>query len=146
MMQLAGTRFGDIEIDEAKAIVLPRGLIGFGDAKRYVLLEPRGTARVAWLQSLDVPPLAFPVIDGASLGAGYPEPAASELAKEAGLGAGEVVVLVVVCPRGAAGLMANLLAPIVVDLETRTGAQVVLDPKRFSPSVPLGAATAPSGP
>lgn len=141
-MRIAGTRFGDIDIDDGREIVFPRGLIGFADATRYVLIEPRGRGTVAWLQSLEVPGLAFPVVDGAHIGADYPRPPAAELAQEAGLSAQDLALLVVVAARRGEGLIANLLAPIVVDLESRTGAQVVLDPKRFSPSVRMAAAEA----
>jgi flagellar assembly factor FliW len=135
MMRIAGTRFGDIEVDEGKEIVFARGLIGFVDAKRYVLIEPRGRAPVAWLQSLEIPGLAFPVIDGAVVGGDYPRPSAPELAHDAGLAADDLAVLVVVSARKGEGLIANLLAPIVIDMQTRTGAQVVLDHRRFSPAV-----------
>lgn len=141
-MRIAGTRFGDIEIDDGKEIVFPRGLIGFAEARRYVLIEPRGRGSVAWLQSLEMPQLAFPVVDGAKIGGDYPRPPASELAQEAGLSAEDLALLVVVAAKKGEGLVANLLAPIVVDLESRTGAQVVLDPRRFSPSVRMAAAQA----
>jgi carbon storage regulator CsrA len=90
VIRLKGTRFGEIEIDEKRAISFPRGLIGFADARRYALLEPREGSAVAWLQSLDLPELAFPVMDGAQFGPQYPEPGASDLAREAGLGPGEL--------------------------------------------------------
>jgi flagellar assembly factor FliW len=131
-MRIAGTRFGDIEVDDGKEIVFPRGLIGFAEATRYVLIEPRGRALVAWLQSLDVPGLAFPVVDGSTIGSDYPRPSASELAHDAGLAVDDLAVLVVVATRKGEGLVANLLAPIVVDMHSRTGAQVVLDHRRFS--------------
>ncbi|MBV9949302.1 MAG: flagellar assembly protein FliW [Myxococcales bacterium] len=137
-MQLAGTRFGDIELDDGKAIVFPRGLVGFPEARRYVLLDPQGSSKVAWLQSLDVPELAFPVIEGSTMSRAYPDPPADKLANEAGLGGSEVALLVVVAVRKGKGLVANLLAPLVVDLESRSGAQVVLDPKRYSATVALG--------
>jgi flagellar assembly factor FliW len=138
-MLLAGTRFGEIEVDEARAIAFPAGLIGFSDARRYVLLEPRAGKAVAWLQSLERPELAFPVIDGTAVGRGYPDPSPTHLAHEAGLDASELAVLVVVAARQGEGVIANLLAPLVVDLGSRTGAQVVLDPQRFSASAPLPA-------
>jgi len=135
VIRLSGTRFGDIEIDDAKTIVVPRGLLGFPDARRYVLL-PRPGKRVAWLQSLDIPELAFPVVDGATF-PGYPQPPATELAREAGLGANDVAVLIVVMAPKGQGLLGNMLAPLVVDIETRSCAQVVLDPRLYSASAPI---------
>jgi len=141
-MQLSGTRFGDIELDDAKAIVFPRGLVGFPDARRYVLLEPQPAGRVAWLQSLDAPELAFPVIDGTTMTGSYPDPPANKLAHEAGLGGSDLAVWIVVAVRKGKGLVGNLLAPLVVDMESRFGAQVVLDPRRYSAAVPIGPAAA----
>jgi flagellar assembly factor FliW len=139
MIRLAKTRFGDIEVDDSRAVNFPRGLIGFPEARRFVLLEPRGRVQIAWLQSLDVPELAFPVVDGATLGNSYPQPPPQELARGAGLGATQLALLVIVASAGQhKNLVANLLAPLVVDLESRTGAQVVLDHRAFSASAPLG--------
>jgi flagellar assembly factor FliW len=136
-MRIAGTRFGEIELEDSKAIVFPRGLIGFPEARRYVLLQPSAPGRVGWLQSIDSPELAFPVIDGGNLGDAYPHPAPAKLAHEAGLGETELAVLVVVAAEKGKRLVANLLAPLVVDLESRSGAQVVLDPKQYSAAAPL---------
>jgi flagellar assembly factor FliW len=141
VISLSKTRFGDIEVDDSRAVTFPRGLIGFPDARRFVLLEPRGRAPVAWLQSLDIPELAFPVVDGNRIGDQYPQPAAPELARSAGLGSSELALLVIVAATGAQrSLIGNVLAPLVVDLQSRTGAQVVLDHRVFSASAPLGAA------
>lgn len=135
MIRLNGTRFGEIEVDEGGAVAFPNGLFGFADAKRFVLLEPRAArTHVAWLQSLDFPELAFPVMEGASFGPAYPEPSPPELANDAGLGSHDITVLVVVAANGPSRLVANLLAPLVIDLENRVGAQVVLDHRRFSPA------------
>ncbi len=143
-MRVAGTRFGEIELDDAKAIVFPRGLIGFPDARRYVLLEPRGPGHVAWLQSLDMPELAFPVINGGAIAGKYPEPAPSKLARDAGIAASDVAVLVIVATTKGKGLVANLLAPLVVDLESRSGAQVVLDPMLYAAAEPLKLGSPPA--
>jgi len=139
-MQLVGTRFGDLEVSAAKVIVFARGLIGFAETRQYVLLEPRAGSRVAWLQSLDVPELAFPVVDGASFGPGYPDPAPSELARDAGLGFEDLATLVVVAANRRQGLVANMLAPVVIDLKGRAGAQVVLDPRRYAAAAPVAEA------
>ena len=67
-------------------------------------------------------------------GTAYPDPNAPALASEAGLGdVPEIAVLVAVAQKpGDDRLYANLLAPIVVDAQSRRAAQVVLDPERYS--------------
>ena len=79
-----------------------------------------------------IPSLAFPVIDGSRMGPAYPDPSTADLAREAGFGSTELALLVVVAVLKGKGLVANLLAPLIVDLEARLGVQVVLDPRRYS--------------
>ena len=59
-MLVANTRFGDLEISEEQIIYFPKGIIGFEGLERYVLLN--ATDKVSWLQSVDEPALAFPVV------------------------------------------------------------------------------------
>jgi flagellar assembly factor FliW len=133
MTTLAGTRFGTLDVEEQSVIHLPSGLIGFTAETRFTLLR-FGETKLAYLQSLNTPELALSVVDAAVFGADYPIPPAPSLAQEAGLGTtADVAVLVAVAQRpGDERLYANLLAPIVVDAESRRAAQVVLDPERYS--------------
>lgn len=136
MIRLAGTRFDDIEIDERSIIHLPAGLIGFASETRFALLQLQDTP-LAYLQSVDTPTITLSVVDASVFGPGYPEPPATVLAAEAGLGP-DVAVLVPVAQRvGDPRLYGNLLAPIVVDVATRRAAQVVLDPERFTTETPI---------
>lgn len=143
MINLQGTRFGEIQVQEGSEIVFARGLFGFPDARRYVLLYPGGHGKVAWLQSLEVAGLAFPVIDGAALGPEYPQTSRAQLAAEAGLATGELALLVIVAAQKGRGLVANMLAPLLIDMETRTGAQIVLDAQTYSAAAPLRPAAPP---
>jgi flagellar assembly factor FliW len=132
-MRIEGTRFGCIEVDEAKLIEIPSGLIGFPNDTRFALHEHERSRYIAWLQSVTNPNLAFPVMDGNAFGPDYPHPTADELASSAGIDSADLAVLVVVVPRAEAPrLVANLLAPIIIDVPNRRGVQVVLDPRKFS--------------
>ncbi len=141
MIVIEQTRFGTIEIEESRVLNFENGLIGFPEQTRFVLLEPDAGKMVAYLQSLVTPGLAFPVWDAAGYDT-YPQPASAVLAKSAGLPAGDYAVLVVVAAKvEAKTLEANLLAPIIVEVESRKCAQVVLDARRFSASHCLVART-----
>lgn len=137
MIRSYASRFGTIDIDDTKLIHFPNGLIGFPEATLFALLETAPGRTVAYLQSLQNPALAFPVIDGGTFGAEYPPPAAFELAAAAGIDAASAAVLIVVATAGAGNrptLVANLLAPVIIDARGRHGAQVVLDPTCYSAS------------
>ncbi len=136
-MEIEGTRFGTIAFEDARVINFPAGLIGFAEETSFVFLEPRAGGSVAWLQSTKTPELAFPVVAGEELEPGYPAPSAVVLAKQRGLLGRDVAVLVVVASRGPNSRVANLLAPIVIDVDARVGAQVVLDAERYSAASPF---------
>lgn len=134
-MRIEGTRFGDIEIDsDCKIIELDRGLLGFPWEQRFVLLAPSPGKTVAWLQSIDTPVLAFPVIEGDALG--YPAAMVRGMARAADLWGEDLIVLVIAAVRGSE-LVANELAPIVIDAKTLHGAQVLVGGHRFSAARPL---------
>jgi len=140
-MQLEGTRFGQIEIENARVITLSNGIIGFPNEKRFVLLKSTPETAVSWLQSLTTPSLAFPVIDGGAILPSYTSADFVELAKQVSLDPKDLSVLVIVVARkDEPRLMANLLAPIVVDATSGKGAQVVLDTKHYSTAVPIARA------
>lgn len=129
-VQLEGTRFGAIVYDPAEAVEFPDGLIGFEDAHRFVTISAGERSPFLWLQSLEIPELAFlladpdafapeyaPAIPGAALAAlGVADEAPYLLWTTANVPAGR--------PRDAT---LNLAAPIVVDPVSRRGAQIVLD-------------------
>ncbi len=138
MIRIEGTRFGVVEVEADAVIHFPNGLIGFPNATRFALLE-RGPGRmVGFLQSLDTPTLAFPVTD-ASAFAGYPQPPADELARGVGLPDTDLAMFVIVAAGNKRALEGNLLAPLLVDVASRRGAQVVLDPRKYSASTCLSA-------
>lgn len=134
MIRIEGTKFGTIEVDESTLIHFPNGLVGFPAETQFVLLERAGGKLVGYLQSVKTPELAFPVMDGTGF-ENYPEPSAAVLAASVGLDAADLALLVIVAANPQTKLLqANLLAPILVDVPTRTGAQCVLDPRKFSAS------------
>ena len=65
-MKAATRLFGEIEIDESKIITFEDGIIGFPDMKKFTLIfdeEKEGRPSISWLQSMDEPEIAFPVMD-----------------------------------------------------------------------------------
>jgi flagellar assembly factor FliW len=147
MMKITGTRFGTIDFDDRRILTLPLGLIGFPHETGFILLEPPAGRIVAWLQSVVSPGLAFPVVTADEIDATYPAPDARELGRRAHISRSDAdtfATLVVVAYHPQTGRIANLLAPIVVNLDARLAAQVVLDSDTYSAATPFpdpGAAT-----
>lgn len=139
MIELKNTRFGDLQLAEGAEIRFPRGIFGFPDETRFALLE-REKGHVSFLQSLNTPALALPVIDGSLIRPEYPDQAREDVAALANFANAEhLVVLVVVRVEPNERLLrGNLVAPILVDAEARLGCQVMLDSGKYSVDVVLG--------
>lgn len=127
---LHSERFGDFEVPADRVLHFPEGLIGFREARRFVLLEPtRSGSPFRCLMSLDVPELSFVVCDPTALWPGY----AADLPVPAEGSAEDVAALAIVTvPQNATEMTANLMAPLLLDSRTRTGRQTVLDTGRYS--------------
>ena len=118
--------------DAGLTVVVAGGLIGLPRLRRFVL--ERGSDASApfhLLVSLDGTGSCFVVGDADALWAGY----AAEVRAFAGA-ATKSAVLAIVTPRPGL-LTANLLAPLVVDLESGAGRQLVLEGSPWAVRHPL---------
>jgi flagellar assembly factor FliW len=133
-MQINSQRFGVVELEDDAVLTFASGIIGFSREHAFALIPHQSSPYLAWLQSVTTPELAFPVVSAHAFGDKYPDVPVGDAAAAAGVqGSNEdYAVLVVLCaPIGQAATV-NLLAPVVVNARTRTGAQVILEGSRFS--------------
>jgi flagellar assembly factor FliW len=132
-MAIQSDRFGTIEVEEQDIIRFPHGIIGFSDEHSFILIRTKSNA-VGWLQSTTNPSLALPVVSAHVLAPPYPDVDIESYAQAVGLGARVEELAVVVVLNAQAGVPAtvNLVAPIIVNVTTRIGGQVILDGTRFT--------------
>lgn len=79
--------FGEIDIQEDKIITLESGMIGFPDMQKFTLIfdEEKGSkSHIMWLQSMDDPQTAFPVINPVTIKEDYNPSVSEELLKPLG--------------------------------------------------------------
>lgn len=122
--------FGEIEIDDSKIITFGSGIIGFPDLKKFTLLyDAEKTGGIKWLQSLDEPAFAMPVMDPLYVKESCNPVVEDELLKPLGnLNPDEILVLVTVTvPKDLTQMSVNLQAPIIVNAENKTGCQIIVD-------------------
>ena len=134
-MKIESPMFGIVEVSEDKVIDFPAGLPGFEHCKRFALVHEEGKAPTVFLlQSADDPAVAFSVTGPENLGVNY----------EFGLDDDEVAILQLTSPTEAlvavivrkedthgspatAGLRANFMAPLVINIAARRGLQKVIN-------------------
>ena len=131
-MKAATRLFGEIEIDESKIITFEDGIIGFPDMKKFTLIfdeEKEGRPSISWLQSMDEPEIAFPVMDPLFVCETYNPSVEDELLKNLGtIKEDNLYVLVTVTvPQDIKELAVNLKAPIVIDTDTRKASQIIVE-------------------
>lgn len=124
--------FGQIGVDEEKKIYFENGIIGFPDMKNFLLIydeEKREKKGVSWLQSIEEPGFAIPVMNPLYAKEDYNPIVNDELLHPIGdLDPSEMLVLVTMTiPAKLEGMTVNLKAPIIVNAITRKACQIVVE-------------------
>lgn len=127
------SRFGELEIPEEHLLSFPIGIPGFPESRRYVLLDHRPGSLFRWLQSAELPDLAFVVIDPLLIDPDYPMDRIRDELSFLGLDSSEELIVLGICtvPPSPAQPTVNMLAPIGIGLQSRQGAQVILHDARY---------------
>ena len=144
-MKIKTKIFGEIEIEENKTINFPGGIIGFPDMKEYILIfeekkeNTESKASISWLQSLEEPSLALPVVDPLFLIKDYEPTVEDELLKPLGeIKPEELLILTAITvPADIEQMTVNLRAPIVINSETRRGCQVIAENTELDVRYPI---------
>ena len=124
-MRLTTSRFGRIEIDAGDVIRFPSGLPGLEDCREWALLADSSNEALGWLQCISRPQVALAVVSPRRFVPDYQvRIPRSELTPLALSDIRQAQVVAVVGTTGAS-LTLNLKAPNVINVEARTGRQVV---------------------
>jgi len=148
-MKVQTTRFGVVDLDESRIITFEAGLLGFSSYKRYALLQPDDEGVFFWLQSVDLPDLAFVVTDPGLWVRDYQATIRKEQAADLALDRIEDAQIFVIVNKYDRVLTANMQGPLVINLSNHKAMQLVLADKKWTTrfeivraAQPLQAATA----
>lgn len=141
-MKIKTRIFGEIEVEDEKIITFERGIIGFPDMKHFALIhdEERGTgAGIRFLQSVEEPGFAMPVMDPLVVKPDYDPEVNDELLKEAGnITADNILVLVTVTvPSDLTKMSVNLQGPIVINVEEHKACQIIVEGGSYPVKFPI---------
>lgn len=128
--------FGSVEIDEQKIIRFPGGIVGFPELTEFALVhdEEQGNATpIRWLQSLQEPGFAMPVMDPLRIVPDYNPQVEDELLKPLGefLPEEMLVLVTVTVPSDLTKMSVNLQAPLVINAATRKAAQLIVETEKY---------------
>lgn len=123
--------FGEVDLPEEKIVTFDCGIIGFENLKRYTILYDceKEETNISWLQSVDERDFAMPIIKPWIVKEDYNPVVEDELLK--GLGGlteeNLVILLTMNVPPDLTQMSVNLKAPIIINSDTRKGAQIVVE-------------------
>ncbi len=134
-MEIKTTRFGQVEIDENLIITLPEGILGFEDARRYIILDHFDKeSPFKWIQSVEDPSLAFVITDPLVFVPEYKAKTSKEeiISIELSDASKALTIVIVNIKRDHSEITINLQAPIVINPEKRLAKQIVIKETGYS--------------
>ncbi len=122
------TRFGEVEYDETKLLIFPRGLIGLPELHRFIVIPNKKNGPLFWIQSVDDPEMAFILTDPTNFFLDYKVIPEKEDREFLQIREGdECLALVVVTVPEDLNITLNLAAPILYSPAQNRAIQVILD-------------------
>ena len=140
-MKLTTRVFGEVEIEDSKIIEFPNGIIGFPDLKKFTLMfdEEQGSSTIKWLQSIDEPGFAMPVIDPLIVCPDYnPQVDIKALSDIGELQDEELLILVTVTvPHDLTKMTVNLKGPFIINTVDMKATQTIIDNDEYPVKFPI---------
>lgn len=139
-MKINTIRFGEIEIEENRIFKFALPIIGFNELRDFVILDINKDSFFKWLQSVEDPALAFPIVSVFSMDVNYSIDLPDNVVEALKIKDVETLLVMNIAsipqdnPQGAT---INLLAPIVFNLDEQLAGQVILSGSGYDISFPL---------
>ena len=134
--------FGEVDIADDKIIEFAGGIIGFPELTKFALIhdEEKGVGvGIRWLQSMQEPAFAMPVMDPLVVKEDYNPEVEDELLTDLGdLNEDNLLVLVTVTvPSDLTKMTVNLQGPIVINADNRKACQVIVEGDEYVVKYPI---------
>lgn len=138
-MKLMTSNFGEIEVDQNQVITFEDGLPGFENLKQFTIIYDEENGLFSFMQSLEEDNICFTLINSLDIIKNYSFEVDDQLI--AGLGPmgdkGLALYSIVVIPDNFENITANLLAPIIINMDTMKGMQVILNEENYQVKHPI---------
>jgi len=132
-MHIKSRLFGEAEIDDDKIIEFTQGMMGFEEYKKYAIIfdsERENAGGIMWLQSLDDPDIAFPMVNPVDIKPDYNPIVEDEWLEPLGAFENEeelFVLLVLTVPSDLTKTTCNMKAPVIINTNTRKACQLIVN-------------------
>ena len=122
--------FGEVSIGDDRMIHFPKGIVGFPELTDFALIhdaEAGDQGGIRWMQSMQEPNFAIPVVDPLNIKADYNPEVNDDLLATIG-GIDDILVLVTITvPSDITKMTVNLKAPIIINVPKKKACQLIVD-------------------
>lgn len=139
-MTITTKLFGEIEVDENKMITFTSGIIGFPDLTDFLLIHESETAGgIRWMQSIQEPAFAIPVIDPLVVMENYNPNVEDEFIKPLNIKDEDdmLVLVTITVPSDIKEMTVNLRAPIIICGSSRKANQIIVEQDEYLVKFPI---------
>lgn len=140
-MKITTKVFGEITIEDDRIIYFPSGIIGFPELTDFALIhdEEKGAGAIHWLQSIQEPAFAMPVMDPLIVCPDYNPEVDDELLRPIGeLVPDEILVMVTVTiPSDLTRMTVNLRGPVIINALEKKACQVIVEGDAYPVKYPI---------
>lgn len=128
-MTIETHRFGRVSINPDHIIAFDEGLLGFEELRRYAIILCEATEPIQWLQAVDDPTISLPIINPFLIKPDYELDVDDEELHSIGMPSVEDILIVnaMVLPEQIREATINLSAPVLINLRTKQGRQIVME-------------------
>lgn len=135
-MNINTRQFGEVSIDKGKIISVPKGLPGFTDLKRYILLEHESIQPFISFQSVEEESLAFYIMDPLLFKSDYNINLESHIKEMKWEDKDRdnifVYVILNVADQDPKMITANLLGPLLINIAKNQAVQILINNDSYS--------------
>lgn len=138
-MVIKTSRFGLVEFKIEDVLTFPEGLLGFKDLREFILLDDPNDDIFAWLQSCELPSIAFPVLEPEIFSHKYNIALNRTDLEALKLTATETPFFfnIITIPDDPTQMTANVKAPIIINQNARLARQCVLQDNNLAIKEPI---------
>lgn len=133
-MKYTTTRFGEIEFNEREVIKIPKGILGFSQLNRYVILDRKEFLSFRWLQSIEDPCVVFLITDPLEFFQNFKLVVNENDLDELGPyeSSDLITYVIITVPPDISSATANLIGPVIINTRSKLAKQVVMDKSPFT--------------
>jgi len=138
-MKIKTKAFGEVEVSEKQRISFKEGIFGFEDVHKFVLLDTEEASPFYWLQSEEIPEIAFLVVEPKMIIPDYKLDIDKKELSEIEVEKDEDILIfsIVTIYDDPQNITVNLLGPLVLNKYKHKGKQLINQNDTYSVRHPL---------